>query len=661
MNPTYHAANYLPYQPPPPPPQPPLPPSSTNLTSNVVTSSNQSTYYNMVTSPTTSYQYYNNALPSISDGGSVQGIGQEPSLADYTAYQSYDGYYDYYGGQEGYEEGYYEDDGKQKHYYCEICCVTCSGYDNYFAHLSGKVHKRKQASFIETPQAKSNNRNAAFHCVICKVDCSSEEIYQSHINGQKHQKAIKGLIRENKPIPVIEGIQPAPPVDGGQKRKDISEVLLDNSNPFGSENDEHMVEKLDQISLNKVQKTSIEQLVLLIEDTLFNVSRIIEEQQAANSGGTRNSSTRLLRGIMRTGLLANDLLLKNDRRAHLIVLCSTIPTTDMIGQVTELFAHYVKKGEQTLTHKGKISVDESFKEAAFLVSQAGIPMSICVSFTCSTIRQWSPGDLNYYSYNIPPNALPQDACLQALAEMRRTKFYQVKCTQYEWMNGVIKIVREFSNRIPAWSPLSDWIIILLVEKVFSSNPSEQQPGPSSALKALFKAISEGIILSPDSKLMDPCEKLPTDVLASITPLERQQLFASARYSLRQINGNKMAKLLALEGPGVPSEIVYPVKKKAKKMGMNNDQPPDLSANDRGMAGRGRGGGMGPSRGGQGMPHGRMPVGEYGVVTPGMPPGNGRGIGKGMPPGRGRGNSGRVASGGNAEAIGTRSMRVYDNF
>lgn len=93
---------------------------------------------------------------------------------------------------------------------------------------------------------------------------------------------------------------------------------MDTTNPFGSENDEHMVEKLDQISLNKVQKNSIEQLVLLIEDTLFNVSRIIEEQQVANSlSGAKNSSNRLLRGIMRTGLLANDLLLKNDRRVCL--------------------------------------------------------------------------------------------------------------------------------------------------------------------------------------------------------------------------------------------------------------------------------------------------------------------------------------------------------
>jgi len=127
--------------------------------------------------------------------------------------------------------------------------------------------------------------------------------------------------------------------------------------------------------------------------------------------------------------------------------------------------------------------------------------------------------------------------------------------------------------------------------------------------------------------LDPCEKLPTDVLVSITPLERQQLFASARYSLRQINGNKMAKLLALEGPGVPSEVIFPAKKRAKKMGMNNDQPPDLSANDRGMAAeRGRGG-MGMSTPGVGR---------------GMPPGNGRGLppghGRGMPAsGRGRGD------------------------
>ncbi|CAK5007729.1 unnamed protein product [Meloidogyne enterolobii] len=70
----------------------------------------------------------------------------------------------------------------------------CSGYDNYFAHLSGKIHKRKQAVLIEAAQNKftTNNRNA-FRCVICNVDCSSEEIYQTHVNGQKHQKVFKIL------------------------------------------------------------------------------------------------------------------------------------------------------------------------------------------------------------------------------------------------------------------------------------------------------------------------------------------------------------------------------------------------------------------------------------------------------------------------------------
>jgi hypothetical protein len=84
-----------------------------------------------------------------------------------------------------------------------------------------------------------------------------------------------------------------------------------------------MVEKLNQISLNKVQNNAIEQLVLLIEDTLFNVSRIIEQQQANSSEtGTTNSASRLLRGIMRTGLLANNLLLKNDKRVCLFYLAA---------------------------------------------------------------------------------------------------------------------------------------------------------------------------------------------------------------------------------------------------------------------------------------------------------------------------------------------------
>jgi uncharacterized protein YehS (DUF1456 family) len=61
--------------------------------------------------------------------------------------------------------------------------------------------------------------------------------------------------------------------------------------------------------------------------------------------------------------------------------------------------------------------------------------------------------------------------------------------------------------------------------------------------------------------MDPCEKLPTNAIATLSTVERNRIFASVRYSLRQINTNNMAKLLALEGTGIPSSQMSSLAKK----------------------------------------------------------------------------------------------------
>jgi hypothetical protein len=135
MYPAYQVGNYLSYQPPPPPPKPPLP-FSYNTTSGIADIATSQCTYNMAAEPTTSYQYYNVAIPAVSTSDGVQGLGQEQPFISYDDYQNYAAYYNYYGyGEQSCDDGYYEYDGKQKHHSCEICNVICSGDANFYAHL----------------------------------------------------------------------------------------------------------------------------------------------------------------------------------------------------------------------------------------------------------------------------------------------------------------------------------------------------------------------------------------------------------------------------------------------------------------------------------------------------------------------------------------------
>lgn len=67
---------------------------------------------------------------------------------------------------------------------------------------------------------------------------------------------------------------------------------------------------------------------------------------------------------------------------------------------------------------------------------------------------------------------------------------------------------------------------MLVEKVVSSAGEPLAAG--EALRHTFEAIASGILLPGGNGLMDPCEKEPTDALASLTRQEREDITASAQ-------------------------------------------------------------------------------------------------------------------------------------
>ena len=65
---------------------------------------------------------------------------------------------------------------------------------------------------------------------------------------------------------------------------------------------------------------------------------------------------------------------------------------------------------------------------------------------------------------IVPDPLPKEKCLQALAELRHSKWFAVTAANMPSCVECIRIVKDLSNRDPAWNVLTDWAIELLVER-----------------------------------------------------------------------------------------------------------------------------------------------------------------------------------------------------
>ncbi len=94
----------------------------------------------------------------------------------------------------------------------------------------------------------------------------------------------------------------------------------------------------------------------------------------------------------------------------------------------------------------------------------------------------------------------------------------------------IRILRDLCDRNPTWSPLSVWMLELLVEKVLNSAGCLLSPG--DALRRVFESLAGGILLPDSPGFLDPCEKEPMDAGAELTGQEREDITSSAQFALR---------------------------------------------------------------------------------------------------------------------------------
>ncbi|MEQ2167318.1 hypothetical protein GOODEAATRI_002918 [Goodea atripinnis] len=212
--------------------------------------------------------------------------------------------------------------------------------------------------------------------------------------------------------------------------------------------------------------------------------------------------TRLLKGVMRVGILAKGLLLRGDRNVELILLTAKKPTVSLLRNITkqlpkELSAHP--------------------EEANIVICSSQEPkMQVTISLTSPLMREDTAAEKDMQaegkaaekdvSEKDPPDVLNKKKCLDYLAALRHAKWFQHKA----------RVCAHFFCQA----------MELLVEKVISSATGPLSPG--EAMRRVLECISTGILLPDGPALMDPCEKEPTDALENMKPQARQDITASAQ-------------------------------------------------------------------------------------------------------------------------------------
>uniref|UniRef100_A0A069DXW5 Putative transcription factor nfat subunit nf90 n=1 Tax=Panstrongylus megistus TaxID=65343 RepID=A0A069DXW5_9HEMI len=252
-------------------------------------------------------------------------------------------------------------------------------------------------------------------------------------------------------------------------------------------------------------------------------------------------SARVIKGVMRVGILAKGLMLADENCVSLVVLCGEIPTKPLLNEVFALMCSQMK-----------VAAPEENYNISLEISNAGIVVSsttepnivVNITLTSPVLREMlmQASDGEGATVRLAnQETLDQAKCLEALAQLRRAKWFQARPANNHSSVMVIRILRDLCHRNPTWAPLSQWGIELLVDKVVGCVGFTV----AEAMRKVLEAIAGGILLPGSCGISDPCEREPTDATGHLSIQQRADITASAQHALRLVAFRQIHKVLGM--------------------------------------------------------------------------------------------------------------------
>uniref|UniRef100_A0AAY4BIZ4 Spermatid perinuclear RNA-binding protein n=1 Tax=Denticeps clupeoides TaxID=299321 RepID=A0AAY4BIZ4_9TELE len=260
------------------------------------------------------------------------------------------------------------------------------------------------------------------------------------------------------------------------------------------------------------------------------------EESADGSSSSKEPNGGVLCGVMRVGLVAKGLLIKDDMDLELVLMCREKPTETLLCTVVDNLPLHIEK----LTEE-KYEVQRCIPEAAILVCSANEPkLTLRVTLTSPQMRDDDATDAT----DDEPAVLDRERCLVALASLRHAKWFQARVNGLKSCVIVLRVLRDMCNRVPAWEPLKGWPLELICEKAIAT--CNRPLGAGEALRRVMECLASGILLPGGPGLHDPCEKEPTDTLAAMTAEQAEAVTYSAQHALRLMAFGQIYKVLEMD-------------------------------------------------------------------------------------------------------------------
>nr|XP_056701471.1 zinc finger RNA-binding protein-like [Euleptes europaea] len=462
-----------------------------------------------------------------------------------------------------YVEEVHNEEGKMIRFHCKLCECSFNDPNAKDMHLKGRRHRiqyKKKVNPDLPVEIKPSNRLRKLHeekllkkqQLRALVKRRREEEQRWHLEMRRYEEEMywrrveeeqlyweeqrrRRLASDWRPPPLMgrPGV-PVPP-------------LLPIRRPDSSD-DRHVMTKHSSIYPTEEELQAIQTAVSHSERALRLVSDWLTEQESGKEeGGKEPGKTeglpRVLKGVMRVGILAKGLLLRGDRNVHLILLSARKPTLTLLQSIAQQLPEQLGK-----VTKDGYEVVSNVEEASIVIASSKDPkMQVMVSLTSPLVREEAPAADAEESSDPqldPADLLDKQKCLESLAALRHAKWFQARANGLQSCVIIIRVLRDLCQRVPTWGALPDWAMELLVERALSSATGPL--GPGEAIRRVLECIATGMLLSDGPGLQDPCEKEATDVLQCMSQQAREDVTASSQHALRMLAFRQIHKVLGME-------------------------------------------------------------------------------------------------------------------
>ncbi|KAL1023294.1 hypothetical protein UPYG_G00038800 [Umbra pygmaea] len=487
-----------------------------------------------------------------------------------------------------YVEEVRNDDGKVIRFHCKLCECSFNDPNAKDMHLKGRRHRLQYKKKVnpELPvEIKPSNRARKLQegklrkqkqkAVLKRqrddeqrwhLEMRSEPDNSWHTEMRRYEEDMYWRRMEEEQLYWGEQRRRmAPPPLMSRPGMPVPPLLQPVRRP-DSPDDRHIMAKHSTIypveeELQAVQRvvSHSERALKLVSDSLLekeppaDASAAVPTADTGDDVGDKGPDTqaaRMLKGVMRVGILAKGLLLRGDRNVELILLAAKKPTLALLKDIAEQLPK-----ELATFSEDQYEVQAHPEEANIVIFSSKEPkMQVTISVTSPLMREEPVPEMEEQAGDRaaekgvpekdPPDILNRIKCLEYLAALRHAKWFQARANGLQSSVIIIRVLRDLCQRVPTWGKMPAWAMELLVEKAISSATGPLSPG--EAMRRLLECIATGILLPDGPGLMDPCEKDQTDALGSMTPQAREDITASAQHALRLLAFRQIHKVLGMD-------------------------------------------------------------------------------------------------------------------